>query len=577
MSASSAQFQFAAEFVLFLAAASGLAVVALRSALLNREPVGSTALALGFTAFAASAFLHGSALVDDGGHPLVVGLRAAGVAAVVAGVARGWQAGTLARLLLVGSTALVAAATVVDADTSGTPSRVLLTLGGVALGASVVAASTRSIAARFAATAATTLLVVVLVLGVAVSAVLVNTVEDSAVERLEARAATEATAANFSFLNYLENAKIVAFALLGAPDRVAAAARATEASDLLSANLAELSTQFLGNDALAYVGPSGAVQGAYNIASPEEVLQVAGSSAVAEVLQSGSERGSVDLIGDQAVTLGAYPVNLRPGPDDLPGIEGVVVALKALDETYLTLRAQDDPDLSLALFANAGRVAAAGPQPASPGTADMVGAALVDGRPSSGVVGDRFVAVAPVLAGGTPKLALVASTPTTLVNRTRDELFRNLFLVALGGALLALLFASLIGARIGAGLGQLRSAAEAIEGGDLSVRSGIRGDDEVGVLARTFDSMAQSVQDKTAAEARLRGRLEAVVAGMGEALVAVDGEGVVTDFNRAAEQLIGMRQSEAVGRPFEEVVRIVADDGTALTTTAAPGRPSTLG
>ncbi|MGH9153753.1 MAG: hypothetical protein ACRD03_15435, partial [Acidimicrobiales bacterium] len=113
MSASSAQFQFAAEFVLFLAAASGLAVVALRSALLNREPVGSTALAVGFTAFATSAFLHGSALVDDGGHPLIVGLRAAGIAAVAAGVARGWEAGRLARLLLVGSTVLVAAATVV--------------------------------------------------------------------------------------------------------------------------------------------------------------------------------------------------------------------------------------------------------------------------------------------------------------------------------------------------------------------------------------------------------------------------------------------------------------------------------
>ena len=579
MSASSAQFQFAAEFVLFLAAASGLAVVALRSALLNRETIGTTALAIGFTSFATSAFLHGSALVDDGGAPLVLALRAAGVAALVVGVVRGWVAGSLARGLLVASAALVGAATVIDADTAGTAARVLLTAGGAALGGSVVAASTRSIAARFAATAAMTLLIVVLVLGVAVSAVLVNTVEDSAVQRLEGRAATEAAAARYSFLDYLENAKIVAFALTGKPATVLAAARATESSDLLSSDLKALSSQFLDNVALAYVGPTGAVQGVFNISTPESVLELAGSSVVAEVIQRGGQRGSIDLIGDRAVAVGAYPVDLPPGVEQVDGIEGVVVALVALDDNYLTLRAQDDNDLALAMFANSGPVATHGVQPPEPGTSAMVRATLVDGRASSGLVEDRFVAVTPVLASdGTPTLALVASTPTTLVNRTRDELFRNLFLVALGGAMLALLFASLVGARIGAGLSRLRTAAEAIEGGNFNVRSGVRSDDEVGVLGRTFDSMAESVQEKTAAEIRLRGRLEAVVAGMGEALVAVDGNGVVTDFNRAAEQLVGVHQSEAVGRPFADVVRLVGDDGTAFAATAtAPGRPSTLG
>ncbi|HVM06475.1 MAG TPA: ATP-binding protein [Acidimicrobiales bacterium] len=580
MSASSAQFQFAAEFVLFLAAASGLAVVALRSALLSRETIGTTALAIGFASFAASAFLHGSALVDDGGAPLVVGLRAAGVAAMVVGVVRGWAAGRLASGLLVASAALVGAATVVDADTSGTAARVLLTAGGIALGGSVLAASRRSIAARFAATAATTLLIVVLVLGVAVSAVLVNTVEDSAVQRLEGRAATEATAARFSHLEYLKYAKIVAVAVTVDPARVLAAARATEASDLMSRNLADLSERFFSEVSFVYVGPTGAVQGVFgNISSPEKALELAGSSVVAEVIQKGGERGSVDLIGDQAVTVGAYHVELDPGDEQLEGIEGVVVALRALDDNYLALRAQDDGDLSLAMFANSGPVATHGVQPPGPGTSAMVRAALVDGRASSGLVEDRFVAVTPVLANdGTPALALVASTPTTLVNRTRDELFRNLFLVALGGAMLALLFASLVGARIGAGLSRLRTAAEAIEGGNFDVRSGVRSDDEVGVLSRAFDSMAESVQDKTAAEIRLRGRLEAVVAGMGEALVAVDGDGLVTDFNRAAEQLIGVHHSDAIGRPFAEIIRLVGDDGTAFAATATPpGRSSTLG
>ena len=576
MSASSAQFQFAAEFVLFLAAASGLAVAALRGSLLSREPAGAIALAVGFAGFAVSAFLHGSALVDDGGAAVIVGLRAAGVAAVLAGCARGWVAGEVPRVAMVVSAAFVAVATFLDAESSGTASRLALAAGGIALGASVFLASRRSIAARVAASAATTLLIVVLVLGVAVSAVLVNTVQDGAVERLESRAANEAGSAATFVTFFLSNARVVADAVTGQDTLpvTRAAAAAVTSTDLMSPFLSQVSTLFLGGVPLAYVGPTGAVQGVFNL-SQVEVVELAGSSVVTEVLENRNERSSVDLVAGKAVAVGAAPVDIDPGP----GIEGVAVSVAFLDDTYLAQRATDDRSLSLSLWGSSRPVASHGPQPSEEGITEMVRDALVDNRKSSGVVDDRFVAVAPVLAGdGTPVLALVSSTPTTLVNETRDELFRNMFVVALGGALLALLFASVVGARIGAGLARLRTAAEAIQRGDFSVRSGVRSDDEVGVLASTFDSMAESIQDKTAAEARLRGRLEAVVAGMGEALVALDGAGRITDFNRAAEQLVGLRQSEVLGRPVDEVVRLTGNDGAPLNASnAAPGRPSTLG
>ena len=59
----------------------------------------------------------------------------------------------------------------------------------------------------------------------------------------------------------------------------------------------------------------------------------------------------------------------------------------------------------------------------------------------------------------TPIMTLVASTPTTLFDDTRRQLFRTLFLIALGGTLLALLIAALVGERIGAGLRRLTLAA----------------------------------------------------------------------------------------------------------------------
>jgi PAS domain S-box-containing protein len=83
--------------------------------------------------------------------------------------------------------------------------------------------------------------------------------------------------------------------------------------------------------------------------------------------------------------------------------------------------------------------------------------------------------------------------------------------------------------------------------------------------------MAASIEDKTSAlrqaaddETRLRNRLEAVVAGMGEALVAVDASGNITDFNQAAEELIGVSAERARGKPADQVIHLASEDGDDL-------------
>ena len=65
--------------------------------------------------------------------------------------------------------------------------------------------------------------------------------------------------------------------------------------------------------------------------------------------------------------------------------------------------------------------------------------------------------------------SLIASTPTTAVTHTRDSLFRTLFSIALGGTLLALLLAAVVGDRIGAGLRRLTVAARGIQRGEYAV------------------------------------------------------------------------------------------------------------
>src|SRR5688500_17558060 len=84
-------------------------------------------------------------------------------------------------------------------------------------------------------------------------------------------------------------------------------------------------------------------------------------------------------------------------------------------------------------------------------------------------------------------------------------------------------------------------------------------------MASSLQSMTGELVEAAELEARLRARLEAVIAGMGEALVAVDADGFVTEFNRSAEELFGLTAADAQGAPVSRVVRLLGPSGDDLT------------
>ena len=576
MSTAASQLRSAAEFATFLVAGAGLLLVLFRSPLVVARPSGRASLGLGFAALGLAAFLNGTLLVSDADSPALLVLRAVGLVALALG-ARHWTGDPGShRIVWVGLAFLAVAQALLvvaalDGD-GGTTVRLVgdwaKLAGALVTGLAILAASRRSVSARVAAGAGAILLVVILALSVALSAVISSNVEDEARRRTEARAHTVAGLASQERFNAIKSAQILAASFAGSrgPELVALNER-PEPSSLIVSNLQTLSSTLFSTGPLAYVTSSGAVVGHVDI-DANDAIELAGLSVVREALDTGQPRGSLQLVGQRALSLGVVPVRIRQ--DEIPRVVGAAIAATSIDNTWLSQRA--DQNEGLAVVARGRVVASVGNVPLE-AARDLGGGALTEHQQASAVRSESFVAADPVLLDDrTAELAVIASSSTGVVQPTREELFRTLFLVALGAAVLALVGASMMGERIGRGLQVLTGAAEELRRGRLRVRSGISSDDDVGVLSDAFDRMAESIETMTVDlrraaddEARLRNRLEAVVGGMGEALVAVDARARITDFNDAAEKLVGVARADAEGRPVDDVLILVAADGSDMT------------
>jgi signal transduction histidine kinase/HAMP domain-containing protein len=557
-----AQIQFAAEFVTFLVAAAGVALVVLRNELTTTRPIERFALTIGFLATAVAAFAHGALLLRGGlGDGAVITLRLMGIIGLAIGSVW-WRRGRgiAGQLLWLGLCA-TAAAVFSEGIGAGRASDGALVLGSFLIGASLLVASRRSVAARVAASAAGTLLLVVLVLSVALSAVLSSSIQGEELRRLQSRATTEANLATGAFQNDIPTARFfgafIGLSVFSGTPQPAGLTPSQQVQALLNTYYS-----LYPSGGLEFLNMSHQIVATSVGFDPATAVQLAGRSIVRGPVACGdNDLGSVYVIGTHSL-LSVAAAAVCPVNSSSP--VGILLRTRPLDNSYLKTRHSDDPSLSLAIVTSNAVLAQVGQVP-SFGALTALGSSVLPGSvPVPRVIGNQYVAAVPIQEVNDQVIgAFVVSAPTSAVIATRDQLFRTLFLIALGGTLIALGLAVVIGDRITAGLRRLTLVAESIQRGQRGERSGISSDDEVGVLGAAFDSMADSIEDQTRAlraaaddETRLRSRMEAVVAGMGDALVAVDADGRITDFNQAAEEMTGVPAAHAVGQPVDEATAL---------------------
>ncbi|MEI6627422.1 MAG: ATP-binding protein [bacterium] len=176
--------------------------------------------------------------------------------------------------------------------------------------------------------------------------------------------------------------------------------------------------------------------------------------------------------------------------------------------------------------------------------------------------------------------ALLAQEAILIIS---NLIFLLVFLII--GALLSIFFSN----KITKPLIELRESAEKLGQGNLNIHVKAQTNDEVGDLANTFNGMAdslrkldtenkkaqnnakihavelertqktllQTVNDLNLEKAKLeeaKTKDEALLSSIAEGVIAVDGEGKIILINNAAEEVIGLKKGESLGKKWFEVL-----------------------
>lgn len=104
-------------------------------------------------------------------------------------------------------------------------------------------------------------------------------------------------------------------------------------------------------------------------------------------------------------------------------------------------------------------------------------------------------------------------------------------------------------------LRSVRYAAEAIAAGNLERRIHDHNFDEIGGLAAAFNSMTDQLRDRIEALNVEGNRLSSILESMVEGVIATDRQERIVHINAAAARILGLRESEALGKQIWKATR----------------------
>ncbi len=140
------------------------------------------------------------------------------------------------------------------------------------------------------------------------------------------------------------------------------------------------------------------------------------------------------------------------------------------------------------------------------------------------------------------------------IEATVSRLSRTILGAGTLTALLSIFLASFIASRTVRPVRELTAAAERLASGDLNIHLLPTTRDEVGLLTRAFNHMAEALRAQVTTLARERSRLEAVLNNMADGALITDVHGEVVLVNPAAARILRIDAAQALGCTFAQAV-----------------------
>jgi len=169
-----------------------------------------------------------------------------------------------------------------------------------------------------------------------------------------------------------------------------------------------------------------------------------------------------------------------------------------------------------------------------------------------------FYVAIPVASKNEPVGVVRVAVPEDEVTEQLWTVYAALGVGALIAAGLALVVSGLLARAIAKPLEALGSAAGRLGRGELDVRVEVSTDDELGMLSRAFNEMADNLEANVQALAAERNEREAILASMKEGVITVHTTGKVLLANDAFKEMIGAERESVEGRMLIEAVRNAA-------------------
>jgi signal transduction histidine kinase len=154
-------------------------------------------------------------------------------------------------------------------------------------------------------------------------------------------------------------------------------------------------------------------------------------------------------------------------------------------------------------------------------------------------------AYAPFILRGQVYGVYAVALPTNFITNTNNQSRTLLSIIFSAGVVAVLVIGYVVSQRIIRPIIRLVQTSQDIAKGNLDRRTGLERDDEIGILASTFDDMTSELQKKTIELREEASKLTAILHSIADGVIVQDLEGNVITTNPAAEEILA-----AVGDDF---------------------------